>query len=532
MHQTNPNRPRVAIYARYSSNLQKPSSIEDQVRLCEERADAIGAVVVRIHRDFEASAETGHFQPALDTLLLDAKRGYIDLVVAEALDRISRDQEHIHGIHKRLRYWKVGLYTLDQGEIQAIHISIGGYMNSAWLENHKLKTKRGQLGAVHAGRIPGGICYGYRKANRLDADGRLVRGLREIVPDQAAVIQRIYRLYAAGHSVRDITALLNSEGVPGPRGRPWGPSTINGNRTRRNGILNNELYRGLNVYNRQEFVRVPDTGKRQARPLPPDRWVTKDVPQLRIVDDQLWDRVQKRRQAGQDRRNSAAHHTPLPLTGLVRCGVCGASMTIVKHRRYACHAHTQKGTCTNPRGVNATRLENEACGLLALKIARHDDPTNLIRRAARDSRHRYRHLSKELEDRNKRIARLLAGIETGAHSLAAHKRIVELEHETAAIEIDRDSLPKIPDKGSHKLTAQLRARLTALARVISNNAPGSDPRRHALLQVARLVDRIHIHPLSGRGNIRIELTPRLDTLVGLALDPSWSVDQLTGDPAP
>ena len=106
--------------------------------------------------------------PALKTLLLDAKRGFIDIVFAEALDRISRDQEHIHGIHKRLLYWKVRLYTLYEGEIQSIHISIGGYMNSAFIENLKAKTKRGQIGAVHAGRIPGGLSYGYRIANRVD----------------------------------------------------------------------------------------------------------------------------------------------------------------------------------------------------------------------------------------------------------------------------------------------------------------------------------------------------------------------------
>lgn len=161
MHDTILSQPRVAIYARYSSNLQKPTSIEDQVRLCEERAESLGGVIVGVHSDFEASAATGRFQPGLDALLLDAKRGYMDIVFAEALDRISRDQEHIHGIHKRLLFWKVRLFTLHEGEIQPIHISIGGYVNSAYIENLKAKTRRGQIGAVKAGRVPGGLSYGF-----------------------------------------------------------------------------------------------------------------------------------------------------------------------------------------------------------------------------------------------------------------------------------------------------------------------------------------------------------------------------------
>lgn len=530
MHNARQDRPRVAIYARYSSSLQNPTSIQDQVRLCQERANSIGGEVVRVHLDFQASAASGRAQPALDTLLRDAKRGEIDIVIAEALDRISRDQEHIHGIHKRLLYWRVRLFTLHEGEIQSIHISIGGYMNSAFIENLKAKTRRGQIGAVHAGRIPGGLSYGYRIANRVDDHGRLIRGLREIDPGEATVIQRIYRLYAGGRSARDITALLNREAVPGPRGRLWGPTTINGHRGRRNGILNNELYRGRLVYGRQEFVRDPDTGKRQARPVPPDRWTVADVPDLRIVDDTLWHLVQRRRQAGQDKRHSASARTPLPLTGRIRCGTCGGAMTIVKPRRYACHARTQKGTCSNPRYVDASRIENDACGLLAATLAGHSDVRRLLRRAARQAAARRRDLAARILDRENRIARLLEGIETGIHSLAAHKRILKLEREIGGIEIERDAIADIPEDAASDLSSRLHLRLAALSRTISRNPVASDARRDALLELARLIDAIHIHPLNGRGKYDVAVEPRIDALIALAIDPDWSVDRLAGKP--
>ena len=298
MHSTDPGSQRVAIYARYSSQLQKPTSIEDQVRLCRQQAAAHGHDVVCVHIDRSATATTRHSRPGLRDLLRDAERRIIDFVYAEALDRLSRDQEDMPGIYKRLKYWNVQLFTLEEGDIQPIHIFVGGFMNHAWIENLANKTRRGQIGAVHAGRIPGGLCYGYRTANRIDENGRPVRGLREVDPHEAAVVRRIYGLYADGSSAREIAGILNGEGEPGPRGRAWGQSTINGHRTRRNGILNNELYRGRIVYGRQNFIRDPDTGRRQARPVDPSKWVVQDVPELRIVDDTLWNLVQTRRQAG------------------------------------------------------------------------------------------------------------------------------------------------------------------------------------------------------------------------------------------
>ena len=77
-------------------------------------------------------------------------------------------------------------------------------------------------------------------------------------------------------------------------GKTWGPSTIHGNWRRGTGILNNELYIGRLVWNRQQFVKDPHTGRRQARLNPETKWIVENVPHLRIVDDQLWNLVKER----------------------------------------------------------------------------------------------------------------------------------------------------------------------------------------------------------------------------------------------
>ena len=521
----NPSGPlRAAIYARFSSTLQNPRSIEDQVHLCRDRLREMGAVVARIHSDPASSGTTMRSRPGLTRLMQDAKYGLIDLVCAEALDRISRDQEDIAGIYKRLRFWNVRLVTLQEGEIESIHVSIGGLVNQAWLDNLASKTRRGQIGAVYAGRIPGGLCYGYRTANRIDEQGRPLRGLREIDPEQADTVRRIYRLYADGMSTRKIAALLNREGIPGPRGGSWGSNTINGHRGRRNGILNNELYRGRLVYGRQRFVRDPDTGKRQARPVPPSDWTVHEVPALRIVDDALWQRVQTRRRAGEDRRKNPARHTPRPLTGLVRCAVCGGAMTVVNRRRYACHARREKGTCNNPRGIDATRLENAVLPLLSRRISEEYDLAGLVRRAGEESARRRERLAAGIADGERRMARLLDAIEQGAQSHAAHRRILEIEHETAAIQIELDALPVLPERAPEDLAARLHARLALLDRAVAHAQPGGEPRRRALLVARNVIERIDIAPLPGRGRIEISVLPRTDALVALALRDDWTFE--------
>ncbi len=87
--------------------------------------------------------------------------------------------------------------------------------------------------------------------------------------------------------------------MTGPTGKAWGPSTINGNRQRGTGILNNEMYIGRLIWNRLRYVKDPETGKRISRPNPEDKWIIQEVPELRIIDQMLWEKV-KARQAKLD----------------------------------------------------------------------------------------------------------------------------------------------------------------------------------------------------------------------------------------
>lgn len=235
---------RAAIYARYSTDLQNPASIEDQVRNCRETVIAAGGSVVEIYSDAALSGGSMKSRPGLQRLLNDAGTRKFDNVVAEGLDRLSRDQEDIAGIFKRLQFADVELSTLAEGAISELHIGLKGTMNALFLKDLAQKTRRGLRGRVEKGLSGGGNSYGYRVVRRLLADGTAATGEREIDPAEAAIVTRIVAEYIAGKSARKIATGLNQDGIPSPRGGEWNASTIHGSRQRRNGILNNELYVG------------------------------------------------------------------------------------------------------------------------------------------------------------------------------------------------------------------------------------------------------------------------------------------------
>jgi len=128
----------------------------------------------------------------------------------------------------------------------------------------------------------------------LDARGEPVHGGRSINEPEAVIVRRIFNAFAGGKSPRAIAHDLNAEKIPGPGGRPWGDTTIRGHALPQTGLLQNELYIGKLVWNKQHYVKDPRTGKRLARLNPESAWVVHDVPALRIIEQPVWDAVQTR----------------------------------------------------------------------------------------------------------------------------------------------------------------------------------------------------------------------------------------------
>src|SRR4029079_559064 len=268
---------RAVIYARYSSDNQRDASIEDQVRQCRARIDQEGWQKAEIYSDHAISGATT-LRPGYQKMLEDARAGRFEILVAEALDRLSRDQENIAGLFKQLTFAGVRLVTLAEGEISELHVGLKGTMNALFLKDLAQKTRRGLEGRVRQGRSGGGLCYGYKVIGELDAHGQPLRGGRRIDAAEAAGVRRIFAEFANGKSPRAIARGLNAEGAHGPGGRPWGDTTIRGHALRGTGILRNELYIGQLVWNGLRYVKNPSTGKRLSRLNAPAAWIRQPVP--------------------------------------------------------------------------------------------------------------------------------------------------------------------------------------------------------------------------------------------------------------
>ncbi|XUX13310.1 recombinase family protein (plasmid) [Aminobacter sp. BA135] len=189
---------------------------------------------------------------------------------------------------------------------------------------------------------------------------------------QADVVRRIFREFATGISPRAIAKYLNDQGISGPAGKLWNDTTIRGHVRRGTGIINNELYVGRLVWNRQRYVKDPAIGKRVSRLNLESEWIVTDVPELRIVGDELWQAVKARQSEITDKsvnlttavrahhmrnRLSSARRPKSLLSGLVFCGCCEGPYSLRSVDRFACSNHTSNGSCPNKRTIVRGELE-------------------------------------------------------------------------------------------------------------------------------------------------------------------------------
>jgi site-specific DNA recombinase len=339
-------RKRAAIYARFSSDCQRDRSIDDQVALCQEFADRSDWTVTKVYADYAASGSTVHRRPEFSRMLADAENHQFDIIISEDIDRLARGEGDAPKLRQQLEFLGVEIHTCTDGHVTKLHAGLKGLMSSLFLDNLIAHTKRGMAGVVRDGRHPGGKSYGYKTIA-----GR--PGELEIVEEEATIVRRIFERYIGGHTPRQIAGDLNNDGILPPRGgATWCASTINGNKKRGNGILQNELYTGVIVWNRMRMVRDPSTGRRISRPNKASEHQRVEAPHLRIISPELFKAAQERK----IERARASQHTRKRakrlLSGLLRCGCCGGGMSVAStgHRaRIVCTKMHEAGTCENRR---------------------------------------------------------------------------------------------------------------------------------------------------------------------------------------
>jgi site-specific DNA recombinase len=520
---------RAVIYARYSSDSQREASIDDQIRLCGERIASLGWTFIDAYRDAAISGAT-IFRPGYQALIEDAHNARFDVIIAEALDRLSRDQEYVAALFKRMQFAGIKIFTLAEGEISELHVGLKGTMNALFLKDLAQKTHRGLRGRIEAGKSAGGRCYGYDVIRRTDERGELVRGERAINPTEAPVVQRIFSMFAAGASPIGIAKALNEQRIPGPSGRGWRDTTIRGHALRGTGILRNELYIGRLVWNRLTFIRNPTTGRRVSRKNSDLQTSAIAVPALRIVEQDLWDQVQARL-AGIRTRSGAddpgrprywetrrAHHV---LTSKVFCGCCDGAMTNIGRDYLACSAARRQGMCDNRQGIRRDVLEKLILDALRTRLMQPEHVATFIAEftaewnrlqaevSAHDAARR-----REFDVVQRKLAGVIDAIADGLRAPGLQQRLDELEARKAELERALKTAP-IPAPSLHpKLADVYRQKVESLGAAL--HGPEAT---EALEAVRSLIERVVLHPAwDGQRGFEIELIGEITSMVSLGLD--------------
>jgi site-specific DNA recombinase len=500
---------RVALYARYSSENQRDTSIADQFRICRAYAEKQGWHIVEEYSD-QAISGASLLRPGIQSLIADALRRRFDIVLAEAMDRLSRDQEDIAGLFKRFAFANVKMVTLSEGDVTHLHVGLKGTMNALFLKDLADKVRRGLRGRVEDGKSGGGNSYGYDVVKSLDAKGEPIRGTRTINEAEAKVVRRIFREYAAGASPKQIATALNRHAVPGPASRDWGFTTIYGSPKRGNGILNNEMYIGRIVWNRQRFIKDPDTGKRVSRLNPRADWVIQEVPELRIVEEELWDAVKARQrvvkqntETGEENGIWERRRARYLLSGLTRCGVCGGGFSMISASHVGCSTARNKGICSNRAAIKRVELEERVLGALKNKLMDPalfrefcDEFTREMNRLRIEGRASLEAARSEVKRIDRELDTLLDLILKGGAAEKINAKMVQLEAHKGELERAVAETEEPPPLLHPEMASFYREQVTALH--LALGAGDDQDRAEAAERLRSLINKIVLTPENGR----------------------------------
>lgn len=467
---------RAAIYVRFSENeLQRSTSVDDQLRECREYAARQGWTVVAEYVEGGVRASNMAARKELARLLADVRRGVVDVVVIWEVSRWSRDGWQgmadfalVMQLGVRVADTRRGL--IDPNEpLDFMRVSFD--LGAAKQESRTLgdRARRGQAGQVTRGYNSGGRLYGYGAVRDEDEKGRILGTRLEPYEPEAAIVRRIFSAFDEGKGYYAIAKMLNDEGVPSPNRRGWAHTTVRA-------MLRNPKYKGEASYGKttRSGPVSAKTGKKRQSKADATRAVINRQFCTPLVDAELWERVQARVQAVAVAHQAAGRRPPegrkTLLTGFVKCGTCGLSFQACGSGWLRCSGR-QRFPCSNRRWVKRDDIEStlrhvinaiaKDPAALAGLVERHNavvDAANAHRTASLQD------LDRQLAEVDRVINELVEAIESGG----GKGRVLAARLEQR--EAERQELQDRRDQAARFVLPSLAPRITAEA-VARGDAP-------------------------------------------------------------
>ena len=356
---------RCILYSRYSTDKQTESSIEDQLRVCREFAASRGWQIADEFIDRGISGAALGNRPGAQSALAALEHG--DALIVNDLSRLSRSQD-LPPLIARLRHRGVRVLGVQDG----------------FDSDQRTARMQAGLSGIMSEELRAGIASRTHSAlTQLARDGKPTGGKAF---EDADLVREIFKRFADGDTMLAIASDLNRRGIPSPgahwkarSSRPRGKWQVSA----LHALLKNERYMGRVVWNRSQWVKDPDTGRRHRRERPESEWTVRTCEAL--IDADTWARVQARFRVRTGRGGVPSYM----LSGLLVCGLCGGKLTVVggKGRAYACGTNHAGGehACRNKtrmrrdvveKAILAPRIEEllspeaEVEGVRQLRLAR------------------------------------------------------------------------------------------------------------------------------------------------------------------
>lgn len=498
---------RVVAYARYSTDAQREESIRDQVRNCRRWAERNGFTLHEIFAD-EGLSGSRSDRPDYNRLLAAAQRGDFEILLVDDLSRLSRDSLESNRVLRLMAYYEIRVVGVSDGidtERKGSKLETGmrGMINEIYLDDLREKTHRGLEGQHGAGFAASKAPYGYRTV-------RVEKGsVYEIEPEQAEVVRRIFELYAGGYSARAIASVLNEERVPAPRSRAWTHTAIFPDRRRGIGILANEIYVGRVWWNRSVWIKDPETGRRRRRERPREEWLLREDESLRIVSEELWEAALARsRDTNRPQAKSCGPGSGRLFSGLLSCGVCGGSFSVVAKDRYGCGRHRSGGpaACSNSLRVSQAILERVLLGGVIEQMTREEtieEGLKLARKLLEEGKPDAAAAKRALAEAERVKENIMSALRQGIVTPSTKKELVAAE---AAVSDAKRRVDEVNDWAPAKILPRAREAWKKMAADLASLDTQSIPEAREFLR--NLLGEIVLRPDS-EGYLVAELAPTL-----------------------
>jgi site-specific DNA recombinase len=509
----------AAIYARKSTEqngvTEEEKSVTRQIEHARAYAAKKGWLVSDDHVYLDDGISGAEFvkRPGFLRLMnaLKPRPSFQALIMSEE-SRLGREQIETAYALKQIMDAGVRVFfyledrerTLDSA-MDKVMLSLTNFAAEMERERARQRTYDAMARKARALHVTGGSVYGYDNLEVLSPergqDGRRKRlyVVRKVNRDQAAVVRRIFEMYAAGKGLTKIAKALNAERVPGPRrdGKGWAPSAVRE-------MLHRPLYRGEIVWNKSQKVVRGGTKKQQTRPE--GDWLRLEAPELRIISEELWQAVHARlakagaalprtRQGGKllGRPSYLDGDSPYLLMGFTACSICGGPVGTETRmhgtgskrwpvRHYRCLTSQKRGdtVCGNRVTLRQELLDQAVLGSVSevlderIMDAAVDRALERLRTGHEKHLDRKTQVERELSLIAAQERRLVEAIKRGEapEALVAALKDEEQRKNALALELDGlTGLDRVASLDSTRIKRELKARVADVRALLGRHVP-------------------------------------------------------------